>query len=187
MKALVCLSAPVFLETTGGPVNTIFLHVAKDRGYGLCLLVFQRATYHPEAPNPHRTRARGVDQGEAPGASSVVRQEGAQKRERCDGHDKGVNRRSLLVGLGQGSSSRWGRNLEISKLIDLLAGVGFARTLTTRPTAEHANRRPKCKAKKDSSGVILCWDWPMANSRMRGKNMRAHDQDIKLDNGSRLQ
>lgn len=58
-------------------------------------------------------------------------------------------------------------------------------TLTTRPTTENANRRPKCRAKKDSSGVILCWDWPMANSRTRGKNMRAHDQDIKLD-GSRL-
>jgi hypothetical protein len=55
------------------------------------------------------------------------------------------------------------------------------RTLTTRPTAEDANRRPKCKARKDSSGVILCWDWPMAKRRMRGKNMRAHDQDIKLD------
>lgn len=26
----------------------------------------------------------------------------------------------------------------------------------------------------------------MAKSRMRGKNMRAHDQDIKLDDGSRL-
>jgi hypothetical protein len=71
MKALVCLSAPVFLEITGGPVNVI-LHIAKDRGYGLRQLVFQRATYHPESPNPHQTRARGVDQGEAPGASSIV-------------------------------------------------------------------------------------------------------------------
>lgn len=71
MKPLVCLSAPVFLETTVGPANMI-LHVAKDQGYGLCSLVFQRATYHPQTPNPHQTRTRGVDQGEAPGASSIV-------------------------------------------------------------------------------------------------------------------
>jgi hypothetical protein len=79
MKALVCLSAPVFLETTVGPANMIF-RAAEDRGYGLCQLVFQeRVTYHPEAPNPHQTRARGVDQGEVPGAGSIVREKGAQK------------------------------------------------------------------------------------------------------------
>lgn len=59
-------------------------------------------------------------------------------------------------------------------------------TLSTRPAAENANRRPKCKAKKDSSGVIICRGGPMAKSRIRGKNMRAHDQDNKLDQSSRL-
>ncbi len=56
MKALVCLSAPVFLETTVGPANMIF-YIAKDQGYGPAHLVFQKATYHPEAPNPQQTRA----------------------------------------------------------------------------------------------------------------------------------
>ncbi len=35
MKALVRLSAPVFLEITVGPANVI-LDIAKDRGYGPC-------------------------------------------------------------------------------------------------------------------------------------------------------
>jgi len=56
MKALVCLSAPVFLETTVGPANMIF-YIAKDQGYGPAHLVFQKATYRPEAPNPQQTRA----------------------------------------------------------------------------------------------------------------------------------
>jgi hypothetical protein len=106
MKALVCLSAPVFLETTVGPANTIFRCTP-----GLRSSVFQEKkshAHHPEAPNPHQTRARGVDRGEAPGAGGVVREKGAQNREGCDGHDEGVNRQSLLLRIGSSRSS-WGR------------------------------------------------------------------------------
>jgi hypothetical protein len=56
-------------------------------------------------------------------------------------------------------------------------------TLTTRPAAESANRRPKCNAKNDSSGVSRS-DWPIANKRTPGKNMRAHDHTNKLDRGA---
>jgi hypothetical protein len=48
MKALVCLSAPVFLEVSGGPANVIFFAyvAAKDPGYGQVVnSCFRSTTY----------------------------------------------------------------------------------------------------------------------------------------------
>jgi len=149
MKALVCLSAPVFLETTAGPANVITQRPQIPIRLALAQYILGRL------PAP----AVLYDRNAPSSANDVM----------------GTIRGWWWLGGCPVLFSRAGSTAGADEGI-----------LPMSPTTENANRRPKCNAKKDSSGVNCC-DWPIAKSRARGKNMRAHDHPNRMADVAQVQ